>query len=239
MTGTALEYDDGSRTRVDRARAFAQADRHSRRVRRWRRVIILGSSVAVAGFVAALFFNPFSQLPQNVSIGPATLNGTKVTMELPKLSGYRADGKPYEVRAKSGVQDIRKPKVIELNEIEARIRTADDASVNINAPRGIYDSAADTMQLMSDASDGRIRITSSSGYDILLKSASMQFKEGTMASEEPVTVRMNNGTVASDRLDIVEKGTVVVFSGNVKSTLYPDAGMKADDSAASESKDGK
>jgi len=239
MTGTALQYDDSPRGRGDRAQAFADADRHSRRVKRWRRIIIFGSSVAVTGFVAALFFNPFSQLPQNVSIGPATLNGTKVTMELPKLSGYRADGKPYEVRAKSGVQDIRKPKVIELNEIEARIKTAEDATVNINAPRGIYDSAADTMELMSDSSDGRIRITSSSGYDIRLKSASMQFKEGTMASEEPVTVRMNNGTVASDRLDIVDKGNVVVFSGNVKSTLNPEKGMKSDDSAADESKDEK
>ncbi len=75
-------------------------------------------------------------------------------MELPKLSGFRPDGRPYEVRAKSGVQDVRTPKVIELNEIEARIRTADDTNVNISAPRGVYDSAADTMALApSDAAE--------------------------------------------------------------------------------------
>ena len=239
MTGTVLHYGVGARGGIDRAQAFARAGRHSRSVRRWRRIIIVGSSVAVAGFVAALFFNPFSQLPQNVSIGPATLNGTKVTMELPKLSGYRADGKPYEVRAKSGVQDIRKPKVIELNEIEARVRTADDATINVNAPRGIYDSDADSIVLLSDAADGRIRVTSSSGYDIVLKSASMRFKEGTMTSDEPVTVRMNNGTVASDRLEIADKGSVVIFSGNVKSTLFPEKGMQAEELGEEKSKGGR
>lgn len=230
MTGTMIQVNDSTllRPQIDRARAFAKADRHSRRVRRLRRLIIVGSGLAIAGFIAALFWNPFSALPGNVSIGQATLNGTKVTMELPKLSGFRPDGRPYEVRAKSGVQDIRTPKVIELNEIEARIRTADDTNVNISAPRGIYDSSADTMVLASDAAEGRIRVTSSSGYDIVLRSANIHFKDSTMTSDEPVTVRMKNNTVSADKLEIADKGSVVVFSGNVKSTIVPDLGLEAD-----------
>lgn len=230
MTGTMIQVNDSAllRPQIDRARAFAKADRHSRRVRRLRRLIIVGSGLAIAGFIAALFWNPFSALPGNVSIGQATLNGTKVTMELPKLSGFRPDGRPYEVRAKSGVQDIRTPKVIELNEIEARIRTADDTNVNISAPRGIYDSSADTMVLASDAAEGRIRVTSSSGYDVVLRSANIHFKDSTMTSDEPVTVRMKNNTVSADKLEIADKGSVVVFSGNVKSTIVPDLGLEAD-----------
>ncbi|HEV2575298.1 LPS export ABC transporter periplasmic protein LptC [Methylocella sp. CPCC 101449] len=230
MTDTLIPVNDSTllRPQVDRAQAFVKADRHSRRVRRLRRLIIVGSSIAIVAFLGALIFNPFRDLPGNVSIGQATLNGTKVTMELPKLSGFRPDGRPYEVRAKSGVQDVRTPKVIELNEIEARIRTADDTNVNISAPRGVYDSAADTMALASDAAEGRIRITSSSGYDIVLRSADVRFKDSTMTSDEPVTVRMKNNTVSADKLEIADKGSVVIFSGNVKSTIVPDLGLQAD-----------
>ena len=47
-------------------------------------------------------------------------------MELPKLSGYRQDGRRYDVRAASGVQDIKVPNIIELNQMDATFETGDN-----------------------------------------------------------------------------------------------------------------
>ncbi|HEY8578479.1 MAG TPA: LPS export ABC transporter periplasmic protein LptC [Beijerinckiaceae bacterium] len=234
MTDTAFETVRPHRAAplVDRARAFREAASHTRRVRLLRRGILLGSLVIVAGFVANAVFDPFGKLPQGVSLAQATLNGTRITMDLPKLNGYRKDGRPYELRARSGVQDVRNPKVIELNEIEARLETADRSSVRIVAPTGVFDSATDKMNLASDSASGGIRITSTSGYDVVMRSAAMDFKTGSVVSKEPVTVKMTNGSVSADALDIAQNGTVVSFIGNVRSEITPDRGLGAADARA-------
>ena len=138
---------------------------------------------------------------------------------MPKLSRYRADGKPYNVRAASGVQDIRKPNIVELNEIEARFETADQATVRLTSPTGVYDSSREFMQLRGD-----VRITSTKGFDVRMQSADMDFKAGTVVSNEPVTVVSSNGTVAADRVDILESGKQISFQGNVRSMFNIGAG---------------
>ena len=98
----------------NRSDAFAQAARHSKRVRYLRLAIIIGSTVAVAALIIRAFYDPFSALPDNFSVAQSTLNGTRVTMEMPKLSGFRSDGRPYDVRARSGVQDMQPSHTCEL-----------------------------------------------------------------------------------------------------------------------------
>lgn len=200
-----------------RSRAFRAAGRHSTRVVFLRRAILTLSVVGIVALVVVGFFNPFGALPQNVSISSGNLNGTRVTMELPKLTGFRKDGRPYEVRATSGVQDVRQPNIIELNDLDAKIGMADQTTVRVASARGVYDSTREFMDFKTD-----VRIKSDNGYDIAMKSAQMDFKAGTVVSEEPVNVLMSNGTVAADRLHITENGRVITFEGNVRSVLLPE-----------------
>lgn len=195
-----------------RARAYQRAIRHTWRVRFLRKAILFGSLATIIGIVGVTLFDPFGKLPKDLSVGNVRLNGSRVTLELPKLSGYRQDGKPYNVRATSGVQDIRKPNIVELNEIEAQFETTDQATVRLTSPTGVYDSSREFMQLRGD-----VRITSTKGFDVRMRSADMDFRAGTVTSDEPVTVVTGNGTVASDRVDIIDSGKQVTFQGNVKS----------------------
>jgi len=229
MSEAAVDLDRPrwSPSAVDRARAFRDAGRHSARVRFLRRAMVGGAALLVAGVIGWSFFAPTGKLPDGVSISAATINGTRVTMELPKLNGVRRDGRPYEVRARSGVQDVRTPKIIELNEIDATIQTSDGASVRVLAPRGVFDSGADQMRLDAEAAGDGIRITSNA-YDIVMRSADMDFKKGHVVSSDPVTVRMTSGFVSADSLEIQGNGSVVSFSGNVRSTIAPDRGVRLD-----------
>lgn len=205
------------RREATRSRAFRAAGRHSTRVVFLRRAILILSVLGIASLIVVSFFNPFGALPQNVTISGGNLNGTRVTMELPKLTGFRKDGRPYEVRASSGVQDVRQPNIIELNDLDAKLAMADRTTVRVAAPNGIYDSTREFMDFKGD-----VRIKSDSGYDIAMSSAQMDFKAGTVVSDKPVTVLMTNGTVHADRLNIVDNGRVITFEGNVRSTLMVD-----------------
>ena len=230
MTVTAVRLDRPRRSPpiADRAQAFADAARHSRRVRLLRRGIVLGSIGLVAAVAGWSLFAPTGKLPGGVTINQATLNGTRVMMDLPKLNGFRRDGRPYEVRARSGVQDIRTPKIIELNEIDATVQTADGASVRVLAPKGVFDSGSDQMRLDAGSAADGIRITSTSGYDAVMRTADMNFKKGNVVSNDPVTVTLTNGSVRAEGMEIEGHGARVTFTGNVRSVIAPDGGAGRD-----------
>ena len=196
----------------DRGAAFRAATIHSSRVRRLRKFIIAGCALAAAGILVRAFYDPFSQIPGDLSLAGATLNGTRVTMEKPKLSGYRNDGRPYDVRATTGVQDIRTPNIIELNNLEAKFETASRAVVRVSALRGVYDSAKDSIHMKEN-----IRIASESGYDIRMTEADVDFKLGNIVSREPVSVVMTSGTIAANALSVVDNGATIIFDGDVRS----------------------
>ena len=199
-----------------RVAAFGAAKRHSRRVRRLKIAIVFGSACAFAGLLLVAVYDPFGRIPAGISVGRAGLNGSKITMEHPKLSGYKRDGRPYQLLAASGVQDIKKPSVVELNEIDARVTMPDNSVVRLRAPDGVYDTVKDFMQLQRD-----IRVTSSSGYDARLKSADLDFKAGTIVSRDPVAVETHSSNIAANSMTISENGNTIVFIGNVRSTLSP------------------
>jgi len=228
MTDTAVRPDRPRRgpPLADRAKAFRAAARHTRLVQFLRRAIVFGSIALVASVAGWSFLGSGGKLPGGVTINQATLNGTRVMMDLPKLNGFRRDGRPYEVRARSGIQDIRTPKIIELIEIDATVQTAEGASIRVVAPAGVFDSGTDKLKLNAGAGVDRIRITSTEGYDALMRSAEMDFKRGDVHSKEPVEVTLKNGAVNADSLEILGHGAQVTFTGNVKSTIAPDNSVR-------------
>jgi len=235
MTERAYEMDQRQRgPLVDRAKAFRDAGRHTLRVRILRWGIVLGALALALGAAAFALIDRLGGRQVDLTLARATLNGSRVTMDAPKLNGFRRDGRPYEVRARSGVQDVRSPKIIELNEVEANLQTADRTSVRVSAPEGVFDSGADRMRLQGGSGtggsgtggSGAVRVTSTSGYNIVMRSAEMDFKTGAMRSNDPVSVTMTNGTVEADSLDVTGNGASVSFIGNVRSVIMPEAGMK-------------
>lgn len=215
------------RSAEEQAQAFAAARRHTRLVSALKKLIIAGAAGVVAILVALTMIDPFSDVPGNVAISNATLDGSRITMESPRLSGFRKDGRPYALKAHSGVQDVRKPKIIELIAIEADITVDDKNKVKVTAPRGIFDSSADVMELRTRNADDTIRVASTSGYVINLKTAHINFKAGTMVSDKKVSVRLTNGTISANSVKVIDNGKQITFSGKVRSVLQTPASIAA------------
>jgi lipopolysaccharide export system protein LptC len=207
---------DGPASRpAARARDFSKARRHSHWVRFAKIAIPAGALLGVTGIGLVAYLDPFRHI-EGLTIGPISVNGTNVTMESPKLTGFRNDNRPYEVTASAATQDVRNPNFVELKDLRARIVTDDrGGAARLEAAVGVLDTQKEQMNLRQD-----IRVRTDAGQDVRLRSAFVDFKAGTVVSEEPVTVTLGgNGLIEAAGLEVLDNGTVMHFKGRVRTTF--------------------
>ncbi len=202
--------------------ALRTADRHSARVRFLRRAIIIGASVTTAFIAVIALFDPFKHLPVSISVASVHLNGTRVTTEDPKMTGFRKDGRAYEIIASSGSQDILDTNVTDLVGVKAKVVMGDDSTARVLAGFGTHDSLHDTMKLRDN-----VHILNASGYEFVMKSVTMNFKSKDMVTEEPATLLLNGARFDADRMAISDNGHQVTFEGSVKSVIQQDSSDKS------------
>jgi lipopolysaccharide export system protein LptC len=170
--------------------------------------------LALALISGAVFIYPFRHLPADFSVKRVGLDGTKVTVDFPKITGVQNNGRPFEIKARSGIQDISAPSIIELKDIESSLGAADSSTSWVSAAHGVYDSSSERLTL-----EGDVRIKSSNGYDIWLRTARVDFKSGGLVSDEPVKVVLDGGAIEAKELDVSDNGHKVSFGGDVTSTI--------------------
>ncbi len=201
-----------------RVAAFRAAGRHTARVRLLRRVVLSGAVLGTVAILAFAFFNPFRTLIPGVTIDGVGLTGSRVTMQHPKLTGFRSDGRPYDLLASAAVQDAKTPNLLELHDIDAHVTMADQSIVHIESATGLYDSSKETMRLKN-----AIHLTSDKGLDAHMLSAFVEFKSGLVDTREPLTVVMTTGTVTADSMHMTDNGAHVIFEGRVHTVMTPAA----------------
>lgn len=197
---------------------YAKAMRHSRRVHRMRRTVPVVVGAALLLIVGLSLFNPFrilSKLP--IDIGKLAVSGTRITMDSPHLAGFTPDQRPYELWAKAAVQDVANPNNVELQELRAKVQMEDKSDLTMEASRGLFDTKTQLLALKDN-----ILLTSSTGYEARLTQADVDLGSGSVSSDEPVAVKLLNGTLDANRLRITENGALVRFEGGVSMILIPD-----------------
>ncbi len=197
---------------------FRAAARHSRFVRFLRFAIPAGIVAVAAVILVATFYNPFRLIAAfPIDPGKISLSGTKIVMELPRLNGFTADSRPYELTARAAAQDITKPEVLELKDVSAQVELRDGQHVTIKSVNGIYDTKGELLKL-----NDHITLNSTSGYEGRLSEATVNVTSGNVVSESPVEVKLPNGFLNANRLEVVENGALILFGGGVEVTLTPD-----------------
>ena len=201
--------------RGDNERAFRAARRHSRLVRALR--IAVPAVVAMIAVVAFLvtYLNPLRMLAKlPINIGDLVVSGTKITMERPHLSGFTRDARAYQLSADAAAQDLTKPDIVELHNIQAKVEMQDKSTLQMTAVTGIYNNKAETLKLDRD-----IQLNSSTGYSGHLTEAMVDIRKGNVVSNKSVQVKLLHGTLDANRLEIIDSGDLVRFDGGVNMTL--------------------
>jgi len=155
-------------------------------------------------------------------VGNLVIKGTKVTMQQPRLAGFTIDSRPYEFTANSAEQDITKPEVMELHQIQAKMEMQDKSAVNVTSNSGTYDMKTEMLSLTDT-----IHLVSSTGYEVRLSEAVVDVHKGNVVSQKPVWVKLTNGVINAKRLEVFDGGDLIRLSGGVVMTLQPDKTAEA------------
>jgi lipopolysaccharide export system protein LptC len=203
-----------------------RAARHSRRVRFLRIAVPATIVVALSLTWLVSWLDPMKMMVKlPINAGPIVINGTKITMEAPKLSGYTRDQRWYELNAAAATQDITKPDFVELREVRAKIEAEDKSTMFLSAKDGTFDRKTNILTL-----NNNISLKSTSGYEVRLNEAIVDTASGEIVSNKPVEVQSQQGTIKSERLEVLKSGEVVRFTGNVimNLTAQPDDAKAAE-----------
>ena len=202
----------------DTVRLFRAARRHSRNVRFLRIGLPLAVAFGVGVFVLVNLLNPLKilkALPGDLS--GVVISGSKIKMEAPRLSSFTRDSRAFEFVAKSAAQDLLKPDLVELTDIQAKVEMPDKGFVNLSARNGVYHTKKDLLTLTDDI------IVSTDGYRGFLKEAVVDVRSGNVVSEKPIELQMLQGLMTANRFEIVESGDIARFSGGVTVIFGPGA----------------
>jgi lipopolysaccharide export system protein LptC len=202
-------------SRGDFERTYRSALRHSRRVRLLRIGVPIGIAVLLLAVAAIDYMPPIGGFRLPGDLGKLVIHGTRITMEEPRLTGFTLDSRAYEFSAEAAAQDITKPNLVELDKLHAKMEMQDKSSVEMTAASGVYDVKAEILTLKGD-----IHLVSSTGYEGRLSEAVIDVRKGSVTSDKPVSLKMLNGFLNAQRLDIGDHGSVLRFTG-VAMTLQP------------------
>jgi lipopolysaccharide export system protein LptC len=197
---------------------YAIAARHSRHVRLLRKAVPALVAASLLVIALASIFNPFrilAKLP--LDMGNLAVSGTKITMDSPHLAGFTPDQRPYELWARTATQDVTDPTSVELQDMRAKVQMEDKSGLTLDAKTGLFDTKAQTLVMSQN-----ILLQSTTGYEARLTQAVVDMAGGTVASDEPVAVKLLNGTLNAQRLRITENGALVRFDQGVTMILVMD-----------------
>jgi lipopolysaccharide export system protein LptC len=159
-------------------------------------------------------YRTFGSALGRLSVGGVSIDGTKIVMERPRLTGARPDGRGYVITAAKAIQDVKQPTQVDLVDIDGNIDTADRDPLHLTAVTGHYDTEREGLDL-----SGVVHLHNSQ-YTVDLHSVHIDFKTGAYKTQEPVTVVTSTGTsIVADSALVLDNGKEIEFEGHVKSVI--------------------
>jgi lipopolysaccharide export system protein LptC len=177
--------------------------------------IPVGALVVVSVFALATWVSQLKmliRLPGDLQ--GLVIQGSKITMQAPRISGYTTDGRPYQLSARAAAQDLSNPNKVELQDLRAKVEMQDKTTIDMVAMLGVYETKSEMLVLRDS-----ILLTASNGYEARLSEAVIDIRKGTIVSDKPVAVKMLEGTLNANRLQVLEAADLLRFDGGVSLTL--------------------
>ncbi|MDF1608313.1 LPS export ABC transporter periplasmic protein LptC [Hoeflea sp. YIM 152468] len=202
---------------------YRRARSHTRLVRVLKILLPLSAALIVIAFVVVSWFD--NLVPQGIGIESVAILDGKLVMQSPVMSGQTSDANPYTLRADKAIQDLDTPDIIVLEDIVADLPVSNGDKAVLNAVRGTYDRAGQTMVFKQP-----FTVNTEAGMQVRLQSADIDLANSTLVSETPVSISSGDASVVAQSMQIQDKGRIIIFQDKVRMTINPSA-LKSKDGA--------
>jgi lipopolysaccharide export system protein LptC len=189
--------------------------RHSRFVSAMKVVLPLG---AVALMATVLFYSGIFDGRDRLDVTFREISSLNndLRMVSPRVTGLDKSGRPYLLTADTATQAKGQPSHIALDNVQADLKLSDEADwVSLSSASGLLDTETQILELRQ-----KIDIYGSSGYEFHGTSGRIDFREGTVSSDEPVQGHGPLGTLRADRMTADNGERTLRFTGHVKVRIY-------------------
>lgn len=199
-----------------RQMTLAQARRRSSFVSLLRLAFTAGAAIAAGIMVGHLAANAVSRSSGGIE---KLTSDEVVTMVNARFTGRDIAGRAFVITADTAQRRRGESEVIEL----ANPRLVSEDGTEIEAPSGLYDQGAQTLELFED-----VRLADSRGYDFRSTSAKMFIEEGRVDGIDPLQGTGPLGDISCRTYEIVEEGERMRCTGNVQMMIFPGGRDKQD-----------
>ncbi|HTZ36708.1 MAG TPA: LPS export ABC transporter periplasmic protein LptC [Stellaceae bacterium] len=142
----------------------------------------------------------------------------------PRYAGTDRDGRPYVITAAVGRQVPQRDDVMALDRPVAHLKSHSGADIVVSADSGVYQSQTQYLDLF-----GNVTVTHENGSTFVTSSARLDAADNAAQGTTPVEGHGPQGDIAAQGFQIVDKGDIVIFTGQSNLLLK---GSKGDAPAA-------
>lgn len=129
--------------------------------------------------------------------------------------GEDARGRPFMIRAASGIQQTSADPQVVLTGLSARMEMEGGAAL-VTAPRGIYNLEQERLLV-----SGPVRVQRPDGYRLVTSDVAVDIPSRQLVGEGRVMGALPLGTFAADRLSADVSERTLVLEGNTKMRINP------------------
>ena len=95
--------------------------------------VLAGLAALLLTVVVIDYLPPIGGFRLPGELGKLVINGTKITMQQPRLTGFTVNSRAYEFSANSAAQDITKPNLVVMTNLNAKMEMQDKSTVQMSA----------------------------------------------------------------------------------------------------------
>lgn len=140
------------------------------------------------------------------------------SLAAPKFSGVTSDGSTISVTAETAKPDLTNPRRLSATNVMADITTTAGTQFLVTADDALYDGSRDLLDLT-----GRVRVNTSTGYELNTEALTADLAETGFVSPGHVTGFGPAGTLEAGQMELTgtSGSQVLVFKGGVKLIYQP------------------
>lgn len=162
-------------------------------------------AVAAVMIIAPLF--PHGEISFLLDRNKVALTNERLRVEQAMYRGEDKSGRPFSVTAGKAVQRTNELRVVEMNDLSARILLK-DGPAELKAGSALYDINRNTMQVA-----GPIDFRAADGYRMTTSDVLLNLRDQTVSGSGGVAGASPGGTFSADRIDVDLNGRVVALRG--------------------------
>lgn len=196
--------------KAEKARQLARAQGRAGAVQKLGGLALLVvAGLAVYFVLKAGFLAP--PAPQEVKSSIVIANPDVATGENARINGFDRNNHPYEITAKSGIQDKAVQSLVHLDGMTANFIRPAGENLTVTSDKAQYDNKTKVMDLKNN-----VVLVQGQKFKAMMDAATVNTVDQTLQSKSAVVVEAQGGVIHADSLTVTENGNRVLFKGGVK-----------------------